>query len=246
MKHRKSNSMRPRADMWQPPPPSACSLWIWASERRCREGPGHSTHHPPLKEVPPGHGTRCVQGHVALEGPWRVSPPASTCTPRSATGWRTHSYCPSLHLCCPERWEASLVGLLLTTFPISTLLALTFSFPPPPSILFFYLSFVLPSIHSCLSVHFSLSRGPTHCKRPWGWERLRARGEGADRGWDGWMVCITNSWTWVWANSGRYWGTGKPGVLQSIESQRIRHDLEVEQQQHGPNPSPSVCWVLCV
>ena len=35
--------------------------------------------------------------------------------------------------------------------------------------------------------------------------------------------------------------TGKPGVLQSIESQRIRHDLEVEQQQHGPNPSRCVC-----
>lgn len=82
--------------------------------------------------------------------------------------WRTHSYGPSLHLCCPERWEASLLGLLLTTFPISTLLALIFSFPPPPSIPFFYLSFVLLSIHSCLSVHFSLSHGPTHCKRPWG------------------------------------------------------------------------------
>ena len=94
--------------------------------------------------------------------------PAPTCIPRSATGWRAHSYGPSLHLCCPEQWEASLVGLLLTTFPIGTLLALIFSFPPPPPILFFYLSFVLPSIHSCLSVHASLSHGPTHCKRPWG------------------------------------------------------------------------------
>lgn len=44
------------------------------------------------------------------------------------------------------------MGLLLTTFLISTLLALIFSFLPPPSILFFYLSFVLPSIHSCQSI----------------------------------------------------------------------------------------------
>ena len=42
----------------------------------------------------------------------------------------------------------------------------------------------------------------THWKRPWCWERLRAGGEGVDRGWDGWMVLLTQ-WTWVWANSGR-------------------------------------------
>ena len=40
---------------------------------------------------------------------------------------------------------------------------------------------------------------PTHWKRPWGWERLRTRGEGGDRGWDGWMASLTQ-WTWVWAN----------------------------------------------
>ena len=42
----------------------------------------------------------------------------------------------------------------------------------------------------------------THRKRPWCWERLRARGEGGDRGWNGWMVSPTQ-WTWVWASSGR-------------------------------------------
>ena len=39
-------------------------------------------------------------------------------------------------------------------------------------------------------------------KRPWCWEKLRARGEGDDRGWDGWMVSLTQ-WTRVWANSRR-------------------------------------------
>ena len=71
---------------------------------------------------------------------------------------------------------------------------------------------------------------PTHWKRPWCWERLKAGGEGGDRGWDGWMASPTR-WTWVWANSGRRWRTGKPGVLQSMESQRVRHDWATEQQQ---------------
>ena len=45
---------------------------------------------------------------------------------------------------------------------------------------------------------------PTHWKRPWCWERLGAGGEGGNRGQDGRMASLTQ-WTWVWANSGRYW-----------------------------------------
>ena len=40
-------------------------------------------------------------------------------------------------------------------------------------------------------------------RRPWCWERLRAGGEGNDRGWDGWMASPTQ-WTWVWMNSGSW------------------------------------------
>ena len=47
-------------------------------------------------------------------------------------------------------------------------------------------------------------------KRPWCWERLKAGGEGDDKGWDGWMVSLTQ-WTWVWANSRSWWWTGRPG-----------------------------------
>ena len=50
-------------------------------------------------------------------------------------------------------------------------------------------------------------------KRPWCWERLRARGEGDDRGWGGCMASLTQ-WIGVWANSRRWWMTGKPGMLQ--------------------------------
>ena len=52
------------------------------------------------------------------------------------------------------------------------------------------------------------------------WERLKARGEGVDRGWDGWMASPTQ-WTWVWESSGRWWRTGKHGVLQPMGSQRV-------------------------
>ena len=64
-------------------------------------------------------------------------------------------------------------------------------------------------------------------KRPWCWARLKAGEEGGDRGWDGWMAS-PNQWTWVWASSGSWWWTGKPGVLQSMESQRVRHDWATE------------------
>ena len=46
----------------------------------------------------------------------------------------------------------------------------------------------------------------THLKRPWCWERLRAGGEGHDRGWDGWMAWLTQ-WTWVWVDSESWWWT---------------------------------------
>ena len=58
-------------------------------------------------------------------------------------------------------------------------------------------------------------------------EGRRRRGR---QGWDEWMTSLTQ-WTWVWASSGRWWRTGKPGVLQSTGSQRVRYDWATEQQQ---------------
>ena len=72
---------------------------------------------------------------------------------------------------------------------------------------------------------------PTHWERSWCWERLRAGRDRGDRGWDGWMAS-PNQWTRVWANFGREWRTGKPGVLQSMGLQRAGYDLVAEQQQH--------------
>ena len=66
-------------------------------------------------------------------------------------------------------------------------------------------------------------KGLTHLKTPWCWERLRAGGEGDDRGWDGWMALLTQ-WTGVWVDSGSWWWTGTPGMLQFMVSQRVGHD----------------------
>ena len=57
----------------------------------------------------------------------------------------------------------------------------------------------------------------------WCWEGLRARGEVDNRGWDGWMTSPIR-WAWVWVNSGSWWWTGRPGVLQFMGSQRVWND----------------------
>ena len=78
----------------------------------------------------------------------------------------------------------------------------------------------------------------THWKRPWSCERLKAGGEGDDRGWDDWMALPT-WWTWVWASSESCWWTGKPGVLQYMGSQivetLVEHDRVTE-----------LNWCLCI
>ena len=55
----------------------------------------------------------------------------------------------------------------------------------------------------------------THWRRPWFWERLKTGGEGDIREWDSWIASLTLC-TWVWASSGSWWQTGKPGMLQSM------------------------------
>ena len=62
----------------------------------------------------------------------------------------------------------------------------------------------------------------THWKRPWHWERFKAGGEWDDKGWNGWLAALTR-WTRVWASSRSWWWTRKPGMLQSMGSQRVGH-----------------------
>ena len=47
---------------------------------------------------------------------------------------------------------------------------------------------------------------------------------------DDWMASPMQ-WTWALASSGRWWGTGRPGVLLSTELQRVGHEWATEQQE---------------
>ena len=97
-----------------------------------------------------------------------------------------------------------------------------------------------PSYRSVLGVHWkdwcwswnantlaTSCKELTHWKRPWCWERLTAGGEGDDRGWNGGMASPTQQ-AWVWVNSGGWWCTGRPGMLQSMGLQGVRHDWVTE------------------
>ena len=82
----------------------------------------------------------------------------------------------------------------------------------------------------------------THLKRPWCGERLKAGGEGADKGWDGWMASLTQ-WSWVWVNSRSWCWTGRPGVLQSMGVAKSRTRLSNWTERNCPwkrkcQPSP--------
>ena len=65
----------------------------------------------------------------------------------------------------------------------------------------------------------------THWKDSQYQEDEKAGGEGDNRGWDGWMASLTQ---WTWVSSRRWWWTGKPGVLQSMESQGVGHHWATE------------------
>ena len=67
----------------------------------------------------------------------------------------------------------------------------------------------------------------THLKRPWCWEWLKVGGEGDNKGWDCWMASLTQ-WTCIWVSSWSWWWIGKPGVVQTMGSQRVGFDWVTE------------------
>ena len=63
-------------------------------------------------------------------------------------------------------------------------------------------------------------------RKPWCWERWKAEREGTTANdMAGWHYC---KWLWVWASCGSWWWTRMPGMLQSLVSQRVRHDWATE------------------
>ena len=62
------------------------------------------------------------------------------------------------------------------------------------------------------SLEKTLKLGGIGGRRRRGWPRMR------------WLDAIMTRWTWVWVDSRSWWWTGRPGVLQFMGSQRVRHD----------------------
>ena len=71
------------------------------------------------------------------------------------------------------------------------------------------------------------------------WERLKAGGEGDNRGWDGWITSPTQ-WTWFWVDSGSWWWTGRSCVLRFMGSQRVGHDWVTSLLQCDPVLTQSI------
>ena len=76
-----------------------------------------------------------------------------------------------------------------------------------------YFGYLMPKTDS---LEKTLMLGKIEGRRRWGWQRMR------------WLDGITVRWMWVWVNSGSWWWTGRPGVLQSTGSQRVGHDWVTE------------------
>ena len=57
--------------------------------------------------------------------------------------------------------------------------------------------------------------------------KIEGKSRKGREGWDGRMASPTQ-WPWVWVNSRSWWWTGRPGMLQSMGSQRVGHDWATE------------------
>ena len=84
----------------------------------------------------------------------------------------------------------------------------------------------------------------TPWKRHWCWKIFKAGGEGDDRGWNGWMASLTQ-WTWVWASSGSWCWTRKPGMLQSMELQRVEQEWATKLNWTKPDTLLDRQWEMC-
>ena len=68
------------------------------------------------------------------------------------------------------------------------------------------------------------------------------KGEEGGRGWDDYIASPTQC-TWIRVNPGRWWRAGEPGVLQSMGSQKVRHNLRTEQQQSEDSGQATQNWL---
>ena len=75
--------------------------------------------------------------------------------------------------------------------------------------------------------------------------KIEGRRKGDDSGWEGWMASLMR-WTWVWVSSRNWWWTGKPGVLQSMGSYRVRHDWPTEPNNYCTGALVHINIIICL
>ena len=92
-----------------------------------------------------------------------------------------------------------------------------------------------------LHIFVHLIRGTNSLENTLMLGKIKARGEGNNRRWDGWMEPPT-LWTWVWASSWRWWWTGKLGMWQSMGSQRVWQDWLTELNWTNDPDDNYFCW----
>ena len=86
----------------------------------------------------------------------------------------------------------------------------------------------------------------SHCKKTLMLGKTEGRRRRGQQRMSWWMASLTQ-WTWVWVNSGSWWWTGRPGMLQSMGWQKDMTEwLNWVEQGQNCNPqnisSPTTCF----
>ena len=208
------------------------SIWIQSSSGNLSNTMSAHTEKKSCKEIPTG--TTCAYSFYGRL--WRMGPGqvwgAITSTPEPAfhnleSGATLTSHVPS------ETQKGRHTWLIPVTSSSDSVPSLA---PPlganvwdkPQHPLFNSVVILLSLLTASVSIHM-VSQISHNKKRPWCWERLKAKGNKGGRGWDGWMASPTQ-WTRIWASSRKEWRTREPGMLQSMGSQRVGRDLTTQWQ----------------
>jgi len=118
-----------------------------------------------------------------------------------------------------------------------------------------YINLIQPYVYTCTlpcksPSHFQPHPIPAGCHRAPGLSSLMLYSKfplaifftWGNRGW----MASPIQWTWVWVNSGSWWWTGRPGVLQFMGSQRVGHDWATELNWTELNVCFNATFSICL
>ena len=153
-----------------------CTPWLWASAMNSRQCAEKQRHYC-ANEGPYSQGYGLPRDHIQM---WELDP---------TEGW------------APEFWCLQTVVLVKT--PESSLDCKEIK-PVNPQGIQPWVHIVRTDAEAEAPILWPLDAKSRHWKRLWCWERLKAGGEGGDRGWDGW-VASPMQWIWTWETFRRWW-----------------------------------------